>query len=44
MLVFLNINGYSLTCTDNELETLGWGLADGSISEIDLLDWIIVHC
>jgi len=43
MMVFLKINGHSLTCTDNELETLGWGLADSSITETDLLDWIIVH-
>ena len=44
MMVFLDINGHSLICTDNELETLGWGLADSSMSETDLLDWIIVHC
>ena len=25
------------------LETLGWGLADGSINEAELLDWIISH-
>ena len=44
MMVFLKINGLPLACTDNELETLGWGLADGSISEADLLDWVIAHC
>ena len=43
MMVFLEMNGLPLTCTDIELETLGWGLADGSISEADLLDWIISH-
>ena len=43
MMVFLKINGNPLTCTDNELETLGWGLADGSISEAELLDWIASH-
>ena len=43
MMVFLKMNGLPLTCTDNELETLGWGLADGSIAEAELLDWIIVH-
>lgn len=42
-MVFLKINGISITCTDNELETLGWGLADGSVTETDLLDWIINH-
>ena len=43
MMVFLDINGHSLTCSDNELVELGWGLADGSITEPDLLDWIISH-
>jgi len=43
MMVFLKINGHPLTCTDNELEILGWGLADGSITETNLLDWIISH-
>jgi hypothetical protein len=33
-----------ITCSDNELETLGWGLADSSISEAELLEWIISHC
>ena len=44
MMVFLKVNRLPLTCTDNELETLGWGLADGSIAEADLLGWIISHC
>jgi death-on-curing protein len=43
MLVFLKINGLPLTCTDNELETLGWGLADSSINETELIEWIISH-
>ena len=43
MMVFLEINGKPLICTDNELETLGWGLADSSISEAELVDWIISH-
>jgi prophage maintenance system killer protein len=43
MLVFLKINGLPLTCTDNELETLGWGLADSSIDEAELIEWIISH-
>ena len=33
MLVFLEINGMEVTCTDNELITLGLGLADGSVSD-----------
>jgi len=43
MMVFLKINGLPLTCTDNELETLGWGLADGSIDESELIEWIVSH-
>jgi death-on-curing protein len=43
MMVFLKINGLALVCTDNELETLGWGLADGSISEGELIEWIVSH-
>jgi death-on-curing protein len=43
MLVFLKINGLPITCTDNELETLGWGLADSSINEAELIEWIISH-
>lgn len=43
MMVFLEINGLPLTCTDNELETLGWGLADGSITEPELSEWIVTH-
>ena len=44
MMVFMKINGLPLACTDNELESLGWGLADGSINESELIDWIISHC
>ena len=44
MMVFLEINGLPLTCTDKELEVLGWGLADSSITESDLLEWINSHC
>jgi len=43
MMVFLKINGLPLSCTDSELETLGWGLADGSITETELLDFVICH-
>jgi death-on-curing protein len=42
-LVFLEINGVEVTSTDNELIKLGLGLADGSVSDKDLLDWIIDH-
>jgi death-on-curing protein len=43
MMVFLKINGLPIVCTDNELETLGWGLADGSIDESELIGWIVSH-
>ena len=43
MLVFLDINNLPLTCTDDELITLGLGLAESSITEPDLIDWIISH-
>ena len=43
MMVFLKINGLPLACTDSELETLGWGLADGSIDEPELIEWIVSH-
>jgi death-on-curing protein len=43
MLVFLEINGLPVTCTNEELAALGWGLADNSITEPDLIEWIILH-
>ena len=43
MLVFLEINGLPVTCTDDELITLGLGLAESSIDESDLIEWIISH-
>ena len=43
MLVFLEINGLPITCTDDELITLGLGLAESSIDESDLIEWIISH-
>ena len=44
MLVFLDINGLPVNSTDEELITLGLGLADNSIAEPELIDWIILHC
>ena len=43
MLVFLEINSLPVTCTDDELVSLGLGLAESSIDESDLIDWIISH-
>lgn len=43
MMIFLEINGIEIDCTDEELIILGLGLADGSINDIELLNWIINH-
>ena len=43
MLVFLEINGIEIICTDEELIELGLGVADSSVSYKDLLNWIIDH-
>lgn len=41
MLVFLEVNGVVLNCTDNGLIKLGWDLASGVIGEDDVHDFII---
>ena len=41
MLVFLEINGIEVICTDDELIELGLGLASGKINYEELLNWII---
>jgi death-on-curing protein len=43
MLVFLDINGLPVICADDELIALGLGLADSSITEAELIEWIISH-
>ena len=43
MLVFLEINGIGLKCTDDELIKLGLGLAKGTVDTKSLLGWIIEH-
>lgn len=43
MLSFLEINGIILTCTEEELIMLGVGVADGSISEKTILNFIVEH-
>lgn len=43
MMIFLEINGIEIDCTDEELIILGFGLADGSINDMELLNWIINH-
>lgn len=41
MMTFLEVNGIEVICTDEGLIALGLGLADGSINDNDLLNWII---
>lgn len=43
MIIFLEINGLEITCSDEELIILGLGLAEGTINDKDLLNWIIDH-
>lgn len=43
MLSFLEENGIKLECTDDELVALGLQLADGTINERDVLNFIIEH-
>jgi len=43
MIIFLRANGIEISCTNEELITLGWGLADGSITKAELTEWIISH-
>jgi death-on-curing protein len=43
MLVFLEINGFPLTYTDDELVALGLQIAEGRIDESGIADWIICH-
>jgi death-on-curing protein len=44
MLVFLAINGLPVSCADEELIVLGLGLAENTIDEPDLIEWIISRC
>lgn len=41
MLVFLEVNGITIKCSDNDLIKIGIGVADGSIDEEYILNWII---
>jgi death-on-curing protein len=43
MLVFLEINGLPLACTDDELVSIGLGLATNALDEPSLIEWIISH-
>jgi death-on-curing protein len=43
MMAFLEANSIVLSCTDDELIKLGWGLADGAVSEEEVLTFITNH-
>jgi len=41
MLLFLELNGAGRDCTDEEIVRIGLALADGSMDDKALLDWIL---
>lgn len=41
MLLFLELNGAGKDCTDEEIIRVGLALADGSMDDKELLDWIL---
>lgn len=43
MISFLEINGIKLTCTDEEIVKIGLGIADDTMDEKTLLNFIIEH-
>ena len=43
MIVFLEINGVIISCTDDELVDIGLSLANGIMGTKDLSRWIIEH-
>ena len=44
MVTFLGLNGYGFDTTDAEVVAEFLSLADGSVSERDLTEWIRAHC
>lgn len=43
MLVFLELNGMEMECSEEELIALGLGIASGKIEEKDIGIWIVKH-
>ena len=43
MLTFLEVNGIHMNCSNEDVVTVGLGVADGSMSYEDLLDWVRNH-
>ena len=43
MISFLELNGIHIESTDEDVIALGLGVADGSMSQEDVLGWIEKH-
>ena len=43
MLSFLELNGIHIAAADEDVVSLGLGVADGSMEQKDILDWIHKH-
>lgn len=43
MLVFLEMNGIEVECSDEELIALGLGIAAGEFKDEDIVLWILGH-
>lgn len=43
MLSFLEMNGIKISCTDDEIVTVGLSVADGSMKYEQLLQWVLDH-
>lgn len=43
MLVFLELNGMEMECSDEELIALGLGIAAGEFEDEDIVLWIVEH-
>ena len=43
MLVFLELNGMEINCSDEELINLGLGVASGEMKDENILAWLLSH-
>ena len=43
MLTFLEVNGIHVNCTNEDVFNIGIGVADGSITYEELLEWVRKH-
>lgn len=43
MLVFLEVNGIQMDCTNNEVSETGWAVASGAMDYEGLLQWVRDH-